>query len=149
MSIDKKRLLGTYDPSRDAKIVPLQADIPDPPNYLSAAPRAVELYYQICGFLHDYKVFGQIDYLAVSSLSWWAHHYEQAATMVEKQGPVQTFESGATNVTGWFTAMEKADTKMMVYLKQLGLTPAARHGIRSFMDKKPKRADKQDPFSPK
>lgn len=147
-SITDKERTGTVHVTQDGVSKPLQAEIPNPPAYLDAAPRARELYFEVCQFLQAYKSFSEVDHIAVAALSWWAYIYETAVKNVQEGGAVQTFESGATNVTGWFTAMEKADKKVMTYMNALGLNPKSRNAIRSFMDRKPSRGSKDDPFSP-
>ena len=47
---------------------------------------------------------------------------------------VQEFDSGATNITGTFTAFERATKNVMTLSSKLGLSPADREKLMSFAE---------------
>jgi len=47
---------------------------------------------------------------------------------------VQTYKSGATAISGFFTAASKCDAIVQQYMKSLGLTPKHRELIAAFND---------------
>ena len=57
---------------------------------------------------------------------------------------VQTFESGATNITGTFTAFERATKAVLTLSSKLGLSPSDREKLMAFAETKSKDADPYD-----
>lgn len=58
--------------------------------------------------------------------------YCELEKKVEDEGAVQIFETGATNVSGWYTAMQKERDNFQKLASQLGMHAASRDKINSF-----------------
>ena len=68
---------------------------------------------------------------------------EAANEIKDLDDVVQEFDSGATNITGTFTAFERATKNVLTLSSKLGLSPADREKLMSFANTKD---DKVDPY---
>lgn len=91
------------------------------------------IFKEIQRLLKDAKVITKLDLNLVLRYAIALDVYFKAVQMLNDKGSVQTYEkSGATAVSGWFTAWKQAAEEVNKYDKQLGLTPYIRERIQAY-----------------
>lgn len=84
-----------------------------------------------------------LDIYSVTMLAFWIDILIE--TNIKADGKyVQTFDSGATNITGHFTVIKEANKNILSFLKVLGLTIKDRGTIAAFAEKEDE--DEYDPL---
>jgi phage terminase small subunit len=69
----------------------------------------------------------------VSQLAYrWGRYKYAVEQLANPQDMIQTFESGATNVSAWYTVMEREANFVMKLATQLGISQKSREGILAF-----------------
>lgn len=104
--------------------------IPKPPLALTLEEK--RHYSSIAKYLISQKSFKKVDaYLIAQAARAWVR-YEEMERMVEKEGAVQIFSTGASNVSGWYAAMQKERDHFLKLADKLGMNAAARDKISTF-----------------
>lgn len=140
-----KAVQGTIRSDRD--IMPIESTVdrdqfPQPVIELSERGR---LFYDLTiDHLNQAKVLHNVDAMLLSVLAKNVDIMVDAADQIENlDDVVQTFESGATNVTGVFTAFERATKSILTLSSKLGLSPSDREKLMAFAQG---RTDEADPY---
>ena len=129
----EKELQGTLKPERKktSKIATLKR-IPKPSFELTA--EAKRTFRQVVKIMIDEDVATALDVYAITNFAFWYHQLIEANNKIMATGMVQTYKSGATAISGFFTAASKCDAIVQQYMKSLGLTPKHRELIAAFND---------------
>ena len=94
--------------------------------------------------LNEAKVLHNVDAMLLSILAKNVDIMIDAAdSITDLEDVVQEFDSGATNITGTFTAFERATKNIITLSSKLGLSPSDREKLMSFAQG---RADDADPY---
>lgn len=103
------------------------------------------LFYDLTiDHLNDAKVLHSVDAMLLSILAKNVDIMIDAADqIVDLDDVVQEFDSGATNITGTFTAFERATKSILTLSTKLGLSPSDREKLMSFAQG---RTDDGDPY---
>lgn len=106
-------------------------EFPEP--ILNLDDSAREYYTRLVDHLNEAKVLYPVDSLIMSVLAKnIAILVETGDTIHGYSDVVQEFENGATNITGIFTAFERATKNIITLSAKLGLSPADREKMMSF-----------------
>ena len=141
-----KAVQGTLRPDRD--ITPIastvdRSDFPDPIIELNESAR--HFYDLTIEHLNDASVLYQVDAMLLSVLAKNIDIMIQASNEIKDlEDVVQEFDSGATNITGTFTAFERAVKNVLTLSAKLGLSPADREKLMSFSNLKKMKVDPYD-----
>ena len=141
-----KAVQGTLRPDRD--ITPMastvdRSDFPDPIIELNESAR--HFYDLTIEHLNDASVLYQVDAMLLSVLAKNIDIMIQASNEIKDlEDVVQEFDSGATNITGTFTAFERAVKNVLTLSAKLGLSPADREKLMSFSNLKKMKVDPYD-----
>ena len=129
----EKELQGTLKPER-RKISKLKTlkRIPKPSFELS--PEAKKTFRAVCRIMMEENVATALDVYAITNFAFWFHQLIEANKKIKATGMVQVYKSGATAISGFFTAAAKCDSIVQQYMKSLGLTPKHRELIAAFND---------------
>ena len=133
-----RSLSGTGRPDRAPKNQrPGESQIPKEPMKLSAAER--KIYREICELLLDVGVLYSVDtYIIADWAKLQAMKLKVYKQMDHAAEPiVQEFDSGATNITGYFSAITKIIEQQAKISSLMGLTPAHRQKLDAFNIEKP------------
>ena len=88
------------------------------------------LFGMVINYLDERGLIEQVDVITCTMLAKSLAVYITMARAVQTEGDiVQAFENGASNVTGAFTAMNKAQDQVMKLSAKLGLSPMDRTRI--------------------
>ena len=140
-----KAIQGTLRQDRDISPRPSTVDrdqFPDP--VIDLNPRAREFYDLTIDHLNDASVLYPVDGMLLSILAKNIDIMVEAANDIKDlDDVVQEFDSGASNITGTFTAFERATKNVLTLSSKLGLSPADREKLMSFANKK---SDTVDPY---
>ena len=140
-----KAIQGTTRPDRD--IMPRQSTVdrsefPEPVLKLNEAART--FYDLTIDHLNEASVLYPVDAMLLSVLAKNLDIMVEAANQInDLDDVVQEFDSGATNITGTFTAFERATKNVLTLSSKLGLSPADREKLMSFSNLK---SDTVDPY---
>ena len=138
-----KALQGTLRPDRDISVKPStvdKAEFPQP--VLELNPRAREFYDLTIEHLNEAEVLRKVDAVLLSVLAKNLDLLVTAANDIQTlDDVVQTFESGATNISGTYTAFERATKAVLTLSSKLGLSPADREKLMAFAETKSKEVD--------
>lgn len=108
-----------------------ESDFPVPPFELN--DRAMEFYKEVARHLNESKVLYKVDAVVIGmfakNLDILVTSADQLQTISDF---VQTFENGSSNITGTFTAFDKASSNILKLSAKLGLSPADREKLMSF-----------------
>ena len=128
-----KELQGTLKPERKktSKIATLKR-IPKPSFELTA--EAKRTFRQVVKIMIDEDVATALDVYAITNFAFWYNQLIEANKKIQGTGMVQVYKSGATAISGFFTAAAKCDSIVQQYMKSLGLTPKHRELIAAFND---------------
>ena len=138
-----KAIQGTTRPDRD--IMPRQSTVdrgefPEP--VLELNPTARTFYDLTIEHLNDASVLYPVDAMLLSVLAKNLDIMVEAANQInDLDDVVQEFDSGATNITGVFTAFERATKNVLTLSSKLGLSPADREKLMSFAASRNEQAD--------
>jgi len=140
-----KAIQGTIRPDRD--ITPKESTVdrsefPDPVIELNESAR--HFYDLTVDHLNEASVLYSVDAMLLSVLAKNIDIMIQASNEIKDlDDVVQEFDSGATNITGTFTAFERAVKNVLTLSAKLGLSPADREKLMSFSNIK---KDVADPY---
>lgn len=138
-----KAIQGTIRPDRD--ITPKasridRSEFPEP--VIDLNDRAREFYDLTIDHLNDASVLYSVDAMLLSILAKNIDIMVGAANEIhDLDDVVQEFDSGATNITGTFTAFERATKNVLTLSAKLGLSPADREKLMSFANIQSKEVD--------
>lgn len=127
------------------KIQKPEVDFPEPMHHLDDYSK--QFYWDIVGHLYGAGMLEYCDALMLTILAKNAGMMHSLAKLMKQPKDfVQVFPSGATNVTGHFTAYEKAAKQVMAISAKMGLSPADREKILAYA-KSPDEGDAYDQLS--
>ena len=110
-----------------------RGEFPEP--VLELNPTARTFYDLTIDHLNDASVLYPVDAMLLSVLAKNLDIMVEAANQINGlDDVVQEFESGATNITGMFTAFERATKNVLTLSSKLGLSPADREKLMSFAE---------------
>ncbi|MFK7947175.1 MAG: hypothetical protein AB8G11_06285 [Saprospiraceae bacterium] len=139
-STTQKEKEGTLKPSRNVvdKTAPLKRWIKAP---IKLNDNAKVIYTAVLGMLIKNEVATALDTYSVAMFAFWLEVFENVSSNAKtdtrsKSKWIQEFKGGSTNITGYFTAIEKSDAKVQSYMKKLGLSIKDRQMITAFMENK-------------
>ena len=120
-----------------------RSEFPEP--ILDLNDRAREYYDLTIDHLNEAEVLRKVDAVLLSILAKNLDLLVTSANEITSlDDVVQTFESGATNITGTFTAFERATKAVLTLSSKLGLSPSDREKLMAFAETKSKDADPYD-----
>ena len=131
-----KAIQGTIRSDRD--ITPRASTVdrihfPEP--VLKLNEKARRFYDLTIDHLNNASVLYPVDAMLLSVLAKNLDIMVEAANQInDLDDVVQEFDSGATNITGTFTAFERATKNVMTLSSKLGLSPADREKLMSFAE---------------
>lgn len=105
-----------------------------PAKYLTKEGRAI--FSELSEWLESRGVAQSIDEAFVSQCANACYLAEKYAAIVNKEGAVQEFATGAQNVSGAYSIMHKEREAFSRMCKALGVTPEAREKIAAFASEK-------------
>ena len=105
-------------------------EAPAPQGYLNKI--AKQYYYLICAHLDTANAIESIDSFGISQMAFYLDLFHQAALHVDKEGPVQVFPTGATNVTGWFSVLKECDERFIKLSAKFGMSAKDRELMKQF-----------------
>ena len=119
-----------------------RSEFPDPVIELNESAR--HFYDLTVDHLNEASVLYSVDAMLLSVLAKNIDIMIQASNEIQDlDDVVQEFDSGATNITGTFTAFERAVKNVLTLSAKLGLSPADREKLMSFSNIK---KDVADPY---
>ena len=128
-TINLKALQGTDKASR--RIEPVKkvlAQIPEPVFDFTPAER--EVYDALVAHLQEYELLHTIDSIGLSSLTKNIVIMKWCADQIrDVDDVVQVFENGTSNVSGVYTAYQKAQASFTSLMSKWGLSPTDREKI--------------------
>ena len=140
-----KAIQGTLRADRDFQPKPStvsREEFPEP--VIKLNERARVFYDLTIDHLNNASVLYPVDAMLLSILAKNIDIMVEAANQIhDLDDVVQEFDSGATNITGTFTAFERATKNVLTLSSKLGLSPADREKLMSFANLK---SDKVDPY---
>jgi len=141
-----KAVQGTIRPDRD--IIPMESTVDRsefPDAVLNLNERAQFFYDLTIDHLNNASVLYPVDAMLLSVLAKNIDIMVEAADQInDLDDVVQEFDSGATNITGLFTAFERAVKNVLTLSAKLGLSPADREKLMSFSSINKKDVDPYD-----
>jgi len=148
----EKELSGTNRPDKTKVAKGVKIEIPKPEPYLNAAQK--KIYHRICEHINEHSLLQTIDSFYISQVAVSFHLIAKYTKLINKEGAIQTYESGATNVSGYYSILKGERLNLKDAIRQLGLTVKAREDLNSFSERitplKPSTdADESDPFARK
>jgi len=121
---------------------------PDPESYLNK--EQIAIYHRLCDHVFSHTLLQKVDSVFLSQAAFSLHQISRLSEIVNSQGCVQTFASGASNVSGYYTALNKERDFLLKATAELGLSVRAREKLLSFADKAKLDSEKasyqNDPF---
>jgi len=133
-----KSLSGTGRPDRAPKTQRAgESQVPKEPMRLTAPER--KIYRKICELLLEVGVLYSVDTYIIAD---WAKLQAMKLKVYNQmelapEPIVQEFDSGATNITGYFSAITKIIEQQSKISSLMGLTPAHRQKLDAFNIEKP------------
>ena len=140
-----KAVQGTIRSDRDVMPIMSTVDREQFPQPVIALTDRARLFYDLTiDHLNEAKVLHNVDAMLLSILAKNVDIMIDAADQIENlDDVVLTFESGATNVTGVFTAFERATKSILTLSTKLGLSPSDREKLMAFAQG---RTNEVDPY---
>ena len=140
-----KAIQGTLRSDRDITPKASQVDRSEFPDPVIKLNENAQYFYDLTvDHLNDASVLYPVDAMLLSVLAKNIEIMVQAADEIQDlDDVVQEFDSGATNITGTFTAFERAVKNVLTLSSKLGLSPADREKLMSFSNIK---NDLVDPY---
>lgn len=128
-TINLKALQGTDKPSR--RIEPIKknlAQVPEP--VFDFTPKEREVYDALVSHLQEYELLHTIDAIGLSSLTKNVLIMKWCADQIKDvDDVVQVFDNGTSNVSGVYTAYQKAQAAFTSLMGKWGLSPTDREKI--------------------
>lgn len=122
-----KRAQGTYREDRDQTLV-LSEGIPEPPGYLS--PQALTHWDRLVAVTSEARTLTEADGDALAMLCLAFEEYRTADIIVRDEGEICRSEKGGMYQHPAVGIRNTAWKKIVTMLKQFGLTPSARAGMK-------------------
>jgi P27 family predicted phage terminase small subunit len=143
-SVSEKEKEGTLKPTRAIvdKTAPLKNWVKAP---IKLSENGKLIYSAVLMLLITNEVATKLDTYAIALFADWLDIYETYSELCRDKGFVQTFESGATNITGYFSVKKEANKSVESYMKKLGLSIKDREMITAYMENRGE--EEEDPFS--
>lgn len=107
---------------------------PEPQEYLEKEAR--KIYWEIIDLLEGVDALEEIDSYGLSIMAMDLWLFKRAAQEVSEKGGVQITPNGYSQITGYFTVMEKCKASFLKYSEKYGLSPKDRQLILKFKNKK-------------
>lgn len=126
-----KNLTGTNRPDKAPQKLTSKLDkAPPPQKYLSTDAR--KIYRAICKHLLENNSLCEIDsyYVSMAALSFC--DFAKFAKEASENGYIQTYESGATNISTEYVIMRNERQAIETFCKNLGLNAKAREALIAF-----------------
>lgn len=121
---------------------------PTPESYLNK--EQIAIYHRLCDHVFSHTLLQNIDSIFLSQAAFSLSQISRLSKIVNSEGAVQTFASGASNVSGHYTALNKERDFLLKATLELGLSVRAREKLLSFADKAKLDSEKasyqNDPF---
>ena len=121
---------------------------PTPESYLNK--EQITIYHRLCDHVFSHTLLQNIDSIFLSQAAFSLSQISRLSKIVNSEGAVQTFASGASNVSGHYTALNKERDFLLKATLELGLSVRAREKLLSFADKAKLDSEKasyqNDPF---
>jgi phage terminase small subunit len=111
-------------------------DIPEPQSFVVDGARI--FYLQICEHLIENNMIKEIDSMILSSFAMTMMMHSKMALLIgdgNLHHLIQTYDSGAKQVTPEFTIFMKTSDKLDKFYAQLGIGPKNRESIEAFVSK--------------
>lgn len=148
----EKELSGTNRPDKTKVAKKGEIEIPPPETYLNAAQK--KIYYRICEHINEHSLLQSIDSLYVSQAAVSFSLISKYTKLINRQGATQTYDSGAMNISAYYSVLKGERLNLKDAIRQLGLTVKAREDLNSFSERitplQPSaNADESDPFARK
>lgn len=97
---------------------------PEPPDTLSKDAKVqYKAYWEV---LEDARMVTEVDTVALSLMASATAEYYEAARMCEKFGNVVKGPNGLPKISEFYKIKEKAESRMLAYLREFGMTPSSR-----------------------
>ncbi len=80
-----------------------------------------EVYNSIIDYLEANSKVEVLDTFIIQELAMYYQIWYEAADVVRKDGAVQTYQTGASNVSGFFVAMNKSSQNIEKICSKLGI----------------------------
>lgn len=152
----KKELAGTVERSRERKLKPppksteTQVELPPSfgkaPDFLSTVKGAERIYYDLARHVHSVKALWSIDSYVVAQAAYWIALGSE--TIKDAKGEfIQTFQTGAKQISPQFQIIDKAETHIKKYFDMLGIGMKAREAIEAFSTGQGDDAGNDDPVT--
>lgn len=99
---------------------------------LDLTPDENRMYREICHHLQENNGLQKIDahFIALTARAW--RRCQDFEKELERQGAVQIFENGSTNVSGYYTALQRERDFFEKACRLLGMNVAAREKLLTF-----------------
>lgn len=91
-----------------------------------------EIYNNLSSYLKSHKKFEMLDDYTITELAMYFQIFFDSARVVEKQGAIQVFKGGATNVSGEFTAMIRASKNIRDICTRTGIYEMMKSKFREY-----------------
>ncbi len=127
--MSSKELAGTHRNDRKKQASGDLVKLPRKPVTDLVNEQAKKFYTTVGKVLVEDRMISKSDLHAFCMACNWFGFYFDAYEETVKKGIIQTYKTGARNVSPEFTTMEKADAKLKDYFKYFGLTPYHRERI--------------------
>lgn len=118
---------GTYRPDRDRQL-DLPSAVPDMPAYLSA--RGQQHWHRLAPMLSHYHLLCAVDGDALAMLCEALAEYQAACDEIENDGLTAMTDKGYSYPTAGVAIRSNAWKKVCQSLRQFGMTPSARAGMK-------------------
>lgn len=116
---------------------------PDP--IITLSDRGRRFYDLTIDHLNEAQALHNVDAMLLSILAKNVDIMIEAADQIaDLDDVVQEFDSGATNITGTFTAFERATKNIITLSSKLGLSPSDREKLMSFAQGRTEGADEYE-----
>lgn len=104
-----------------------------PPPALPLGDLERKMYASLAKFLQKHNAWQEVDTYIVSQLAWhWGRYRIAVEVLQDPAKMIQVFDSGAMNVSAWYTIADRESTSIMKLCKELGLTQRSREAILAF-----------------
>lgn len=129
----RKELAGTKKSGRDNEVLPppeVVPSFPDPPENFTEI--GVKAYWDLVKHVRAVDALWSIDTHIIEHGAYWMQLFRQAQDDVLKQGMVQTFATGARQISPEVQILNMAEKNVQTYFDLLGIGPKSREGIGVF-----------------
>lgn len=139
----RKDLAGTTENSRLTKPKPPTnlvlggGSLPDTfkqlPDYLKDIEGADKIFYALAHHCNSATPLYQVDVHVIAQAAYWLGMFAQASQDANGR-MIQTFDSGAQQISPQFQILEKCDQKVQKYFSLLGVGMKSREAISAFLN---------------